>query len=88
MNKNELIDAMAEDLGTKQQAAVALQSILQAIETNMKNGNSLNLTGFGTFKVQQRKARNGVNPKTGAKITIAASAVPKFVASKKLKDLL
>jgi len=88
LNKNELIEAMAEDLETKQQAAAALQSMLQAIETTLKTGDSVSLTGFGTFKVQQRKERNGVNPKTGEKITIAASRIPKFVASKKLKDVL
>lgn len=84
MNKAELINEMAEVLASKQQATAALNCIMDTIETVLKSNGTLTLPGFGSFKVHDRKARNGVNPKTGEKITIAASRVPKFVASKKL----
>lgn len=88
MNKAELINEMAEVLASKQQATAALNCIMDTIETVLKANDTLTLPGFGSFKVHARKARNGVNPKTGEKITIAASKVPKFVASKKLNEAI
>lgn len=88
MNKAELIAEMATSLESKQQAAAALNSILETIASVMAADDALTIQGFGTFKVQARKARNGVNPKTGEKIAIAASRVPKFVASKKLNEVV
>ena len=54
----------------------------------MKDGQEVRIPGFGTFKVSNRKARKARNPQTGAEMQIAASRVPKFTASKTLKDLL
>ena len=88
MNKAELVKEMAEVLGNKQQAAAALNSILQTIETVLTADDTVTLPGFGTFKVHARKARNGINPKTGEKISIAACRVPKFVPSKKLNEVV
>ncbi|XKM13632.1 HU family DNA-binding protein [Orbaceae bacterium ac157xtp] len=87
MNKTELVDAIASKANiTKAAAKTALEATLEAISESMKKGDSVQLVGFGTFKVNSRKARTGRNPKTGAEIKIAATKVPAFVAGKGLKD--
>ncbi len=87
MNKTELVDAIAEkaDL-SKAQAKAALDQVLDSITDTLKEGDPVQLVGFGTFKVSHRAARKGRNPQTGAEIEIAASNVPSFVAGKALKD--
>ena len=87
MNKTNLIDLIAEkaDL-TKAQAKAALEATLSGIEGALKEGDQVQLIGFGTFKVNHRSARTGRNPQTGAEIQIAASNVPAFVAGKALKE--
>ncbi len=89
MNKTQLIDFIAEkaDL-TKVQAKAALEATLGAVEGALKDGDQVQLIGFGTFKVNHRSARTGRNPKTGEEIKIAASNVPAFVAGKALKDAI
>lgn len=87
MNKTDLIDAIASNAGlNKKQAKAALEATLDAITASLKAKEPVQLIGFGTFKVNQRKARTGRNPQTGAEIQIAASQVPAFVAGKALKD--
>ena len=83
MNKTDLIDAIASaaELNKKQAKAT-----LDAITGSLKKGEAVQLIGFGTFKVNARKARTGRNPQTGAEIKIAASKVPAFVSGKALKD--
>lgn len=87
MNKTELIDAIAKkaDL-TKSDANEALKCILNAIKEALKEGDTVQLVGFGTFKVNNRNARKGRNPQTGKEIEIAAAKVPGFVPGKSLKD--
>ncbi|KLU14572.1 MULTISPECIES: nucleoid-associated protein HU-alpha [Xenorhabdus] len=87
MNKTELVDAIAAgaDL-TKIQAKAALESTLNAITESLKNGDAVQLVGFGTFKVNHRAERTGRNPQTGKEIKIAAANVPAFSAGKALKD--
>ena len=87
MNKTQLIDAIAEkaDL-SKAQAKAALESTLSAITESRKDGDPVQLVGFGTFKVNHRAARTGRNPQTGKEIQIAEANVPAFVAGKALKD--
>ncbi|MGL4455652.1 MAG: nucleoid-associated protein HU-alpha [Plesiomonas sp.] len=87
MNKTQLIDAIAEkaDL-SKVQAKAALESTLTAITESLKEGDPVQLVGFGTFKVNHRAARTGRNPQTGKEIQIAEANVPAFVAGKALKD--
>ncbi|AVQ87976.1 DNA-binding protein HU-alpha [Plesiomonas shigelloides subsp. oncorhynchi] len=87
MNKTQLIDAIAEkaDL-SKAQAKAALESTLSAITESLKDGDPVQLVGFGTFKVNHRAARTGRNPQTGKEIQIAEANVPAFVAGKALKD--
>ncbi|MBR0572713.1 HU family DNA-binding protein [Pasteurella atlantica] len=89
MNKSELVDAIASgaDLN-KKQAKAALEATLEAISGSLKKGEPVQLIGFGTFKVNHRKARTGRNPKTKEAIQIAASNVPAFTAGKSLKELV
>lgn len=87
MNKSELIDAIAAEANlTKADAGKALSAITDSITTALKNGDSVSLIGFGTFKVSKRAARTGRNPRTGAEIKIAASNNPGFTAGKGLKE--
>ena len=89
MNKTDLIDAIASAAElNKKQAKAALEATLDAITNSLKEGESVQLIGFGTFKVNQRAARTGRNPQTGAEIQIAASKVPAFVSGKALKDAI
>ncbi|CAM4049838.1 MULTISPECIES: HU family DNA-binding protein [Vibrio] len=87
MNKTQLIDAIAEkaDL-SKAQAKAALEATLEGVTGALKEGDQVQLIGFGTFKVSHRNARTGRNPKTGEEIQIAAANVPAFTAGKALKD--
>src|ERR1700677_4851673 len=87
MNKSELIAKIAKDAGiTKVQANNALDAFTKSVMTTLKKGERVTLTGFGTFTVSQRAARNGRNPQTGATIKIKARKVPKFKAGKDFKD--
>ncbi|WGE31228.1 HU family DNA-binding protein [Actinobacillus genomosp. 2] len=89
MNKTELIDAIAAGAElSKKDAKAALEATLNAISESLKNGDTVQLIGFGTFKVNERNARTGRNPRTGEEIKIEASKVPAFVAGKALKDLV
>ena len=86
MNKSELIDTIAEEAGlTKADAAKALDAVTAAIVNAVANGDSVSLIGFGTFKASARAAREGKNPKTGEKLSIAATTVPKFSAGTNFK---
>lgn len=85
MTKEELIEIVAKDCCTKKEAADAVNTTLDAITKALVKGDKVALTGFGTFSVSKRAARMGVNPRTGAKIKIAATKVPKFKAGKSLK---
>lgn len=87
MNKTQLIAGIAEkaDL-TKVQAKAALEQILASVTDSLKDGEPVQLIGFGTFKVSHRAARTGRNPQTGEDIQIKAANVPAFVAGKALKE--
>ena len=87
MNKNELVRAIANKAGiTLKDAGVALDSVVAAITEGLKNGEKVQISGFGTFEIKAKPAREGVNPKTGAKIKIAASKIPAFKFGKAYKD--
>ena len=91
MNKGELIDAVLKNLGkeaTKKSAADAVEAVLAGIATGIKKDKIVQLVGFGTFKVTQRAARKGRNPKTGEAIKIKASKSVRFGASSTLKGSL
>lgn len=88
MNKAQLIESIQKNLGketSKKAAGDALAAVLDAIVKGVKKDKSVQLIGFGTFKVAARKARKGVNPKTKKPITIKASKTVRFVASSAIK---
>lgn len=87
MNRQELVTKIAADAGvTKKAANLALNSVIDGITLALEKGDKVSLVGFGTFKVNRRNARSGVNPQTKAKIQIPARNVPVFKAGKKLKE--
>jgi DNA-binding protein HU-beta len=87
MNKSELVAKIAEGADiTKVSAGRALDSLIAAITEELSNDGEVALVGFGTYKVNDRAARTGRNPQTGAAIQIAAAKVPAFKAGKALKD--
>ncbi len=89
MKKSELISAIAEKAGISKVAAdKALAAFIDTVEGELKAGGEVALVGFGTFKVAERAARTGINPKTKEKIQIAASKAPVFKAGKAFKDAL
>ncbi|GAB4299396.1 MAG: DNA-binding protein HU [Gammaproteobacteria bacterium HGW-Gammaproteobacteria-1] len=87
MNKSELIDAVAAGADiSKAAAGRALDAMIEAVTSALKNGEQVNLVGFGTFVVRERAARSGRNPRTGETINIKAAKNPSFKAGKALKD--
>ena len=89
MNKTDLINVVAAEAGlSKKDAEAAVNATLAAIAGALKNGDKVQLIGFGTFEVKDVAAREGRNPKTGEIIKIDACKKPVFSASKVLKDSL
>ena len=89
MNKTELIAAMAEKTElTKKDAERALKAFVDVVTDELKQGEKVQLVGFGTFEVSERPERKGINPKTKAKIQIPASQTVKFKVGSKFKDLI
>ena len=87
MNKAELIAAVAENAElTKKDAEKALKAFVEVVTEQLKEGEKVQLVGFGTFEVSERAAREGRNPQTGKTMKIAACKAPKFKAGKALKD--
>lgn len=89
MSKTELVAAIAEKTGlTKKDSEAAVNAFVETVTEQLKNGEKVQLIGFGTFEVSERAERVGRNPQTGTEMTIAASKVLKFKAGKALKELL
>ena len=87
MNKTELIAAVAEKAEiSKKDSEKALKAFIDVVTDELKNGEKIQLVGFGTFEVSERAAREGRNPQTGKTMKIAACKAPKFKAGKALKD--
>ncbi|MBT3257245.1 MAG: HU family DNA-binding protein [Deltaproteobacteria bacterium] len=86
MNKGDLISEVAKVVGTKKEAQAAVDCVFASVTDALKRKDKVTIIGFGTFKVEERKARKGINPQTGKAIDIAAKTVPKFVAGKALKE--
>ncbi len=86
MNKTDLVQEVSKVLGSKKDAQAAVDAVFSTITKALKNKDTVTLIGFGTFRVDQRKARMGRNPKTGEPIEIKAKKVPKFLPGKALKD--
>src|SRR5437870_11339778 len=87
VTKSELVEQVADRAGlTKQDAGHAIDAVLGAIEDAQRSGSEVSVSGFGKFHVSDRGARLGVNPRTGERIQIAASRVPRFTAGSGLKS--
>ena len=87
MNKTELVAAMSDKAGiSKKVAEEALAAFTEAVTEELKKGGKVQLVGFGTFEISERKARDGRNPQNCKPMKIAASKAPKFKAGKALKD--
>ena len=89
MNKTELVAAVADQAEiSKKDAEKALAAFTAVVTDELKKGEKVQLVGFGTFEVVERKEREGRNPQSGKPMKIAASKAPKFKAGKALKDML
>ncbi|MDQ7010050.1 MAG: HU family DNA-binding protein [Candidatus Gracilibacteria bacterium] len=89
MKKIDFIKAVAASAGLSQDAvSKMLASSIEIITNELKSGGEVNITGFGAFKVSERKARNGVNPRTKEAIKIPAMNSPVFRAGKTLKEAI
>lgn len=87
VNKDALVHTIVEKLGlSKKDVEGVIECVVDVVTEELRKGNKVTLTGFGTFKVSKRAAREGINPQTKAKITIPAMTVPKFTAGKSLKE--
>jgi DNA-binding protein HU-beta len=86
VTKQEFVDAVAGRAGmSKSDASKAVDAVLDTITATLSRGDSVTFTGFGKFSTSNRAARMGVNPRTGAKVPIPATTVPKFSAGSSLK---
>ena len=88
MNKGDLVSEVAKVVGTKKEAQATVECVFSSITKALKKKDTVTLVGFGTFKVQKRKARKGRNPQTGEAIKIKAKKVAKFTPGKALKDAI
>lgn len=85
MKKADIIDLMEKTLGDREQARIAVDSLLEGITQSLEKGESVSLRDLGTFKCVQRKARQGINPRTGEKIRIKARKAVRFSSGTKLQ---
>lgn len=86
MRKQELVKAVAEHLGkSESEASNAVNAVFSVISDNLSNGEDVTVSGFGSFKVVERSAREGRNPQTGEPMTISAKKAPVFRAGTQLK---
>lgn len=87
MNKSDLADAVLNKVGgTKKAADDAVDAVFDTIANALKTGGEVSVAGFGTFLAKKRAAREARNPRTGEKVHVPATTVPKFRAGKGLKD--
>ena len=87
MNKSDLIRDIANNAGiTLKDATVAFDAVIDAITDNLNKGEKVQISGFGTFEIKSKPAREGANPKTGEKIQLPASKTPVFKFGKAYKD--
>ena len=85
MTKSEFVEKIAGGFDSKKAAQDAVDAVLDGIQSSLVSGDDVNFTGFGKFSVAERGPRQGVNPRTGERITIAGGKVPKFSAGAGLK---
>ena len=88
MNKTDLVNALAAKGLSKADSKTAVDTVLESIADALKEGDKVALLGFGTFSLNERPAREGINPATKEKIQIAAKKVIKFKAGAELADVV
>lgn len=90
MTKSELIEQVSEKVKnfTPKDVEVIVNSIFESMAENLAKGDGIEIRGFGSFKVKERAARKGRNPKTGETIDVAAKKVPFFKVGKELKEMV
>ncbi|MEU6878233.1 HU family DNA-binding protein [Streptomyces sp. NPDC046712] len=88
MNKAQLVEAIADKLGGRQQAADAVDAVLDAIVRAVVGGDRVSVTGFGSFEKVDRPARYARNPQTGERVRVKKTSVPRFRAGQGFKDLV
>ncbi|WP_317445587.1 HU family DNA-binding protein [Streptomyces collinus] len=88
MNKAQLVEAIAEKVGGRQQAAEAVDHVLDAIVRAVVAGERVSVTGFGSFEKVDRPARYARNPQTGERVRVKKTSVPRFRAGQGFKDLV
>ncbi len=88
MNKAQLVEAIADKVGGRQQAADAVDAVLDAIVRAVVGGERISVTGFGSFEKVDRPARYARNPQTGERVRVKKTSVPRFRAGQGFKDLV
>lgn len=88
MNKSELIETVAAELGSRQAAVRAVDAVLDTIMQSVASGERVGIVGFGTFEKRERSARTARNIRTGATIKVKATSVPGFRAGNGFKELV
>jgi len=89
MTKADLVEEVARVTElTRKDSEVIVDTLFESVIQALKSGDKLEVRGFGSFRVRQRNARVGRNPKTGEKVEVPAKRVPYFKPSKELKDLI
>jgi integration host factor subunit beta len=89
MTKAELVDEVARAVQlTKKQAETIFNIVFDSIVDSLRNGEKIELRGFGSFRLRSRKSRTGRNPKTGEKVEVPSKKIPYFKPGKELKELI
>ncbi len=89
MTKAQLVEEVARNTElTKKDAEVIVSTVLESIVDSLKDGDRIELRGFGSFRIRQRGSRIGRNPKTGARVDVPSKKIPYFKPGKELKELL
>jgi DNA-binding protein HU-beta len=89
MTKADLVEEISGKTGlTRTDVAVVVDAFLEAVKKSLENGNNIEIRGFGTFKIKQRKARKARNPRTGEEVPVPDRKVPVFKPSNEFKALI
>ena len=89
MTKAELVEKVSDKIHlTKKQTELVVNTVFQSITDSLSDGKKVELRGFGSFRIRERNARVGRNPKSGAQVDVPAKRVPFFKAGKELRELV
>jgi nucleoid DNA-binding protein len=88
MNKSQLVEAVAETLGSRRHAADAVDAVLEAIMRAVAAGEQVSIAGFGTFEQVERPARSASTPRAGERAQLETTAIPGFRAGQRFKDVI